>query len=336
MAKRKKMTADEKADQKVKYYQSLENKYQKRWKNSEQKGMDTYKKMQATKDKKEKAKLKTRWQKITKVVGAENNARKHYQKLRKNAEDERDALHKQQGSLAAIAEKIAQHNAQFSIDPSSGSNEGHAAIFPSDGSAKEPVYISPSDNESEDTTSNVTSWPVDEGAPRADYVRVASKTVSVGGIITGRDRTEATEKYNRLKSWHNHHKTLTYLGDINYKHLVINDLQNTYSDLRDNLKVSIGFTFIYWAQVTTSTGKNAKKKTSKSSKRVAGSRNKKYTAITVKKGQTLLGLAKRYNTSVKWLQKVNHIKNPNRISTGEHLYVGKKVNKKAKGKIRVK
>ena len=28
MAKRKKMTADEKADQKVKYYQSLENKYQ--------------------------------------------------------------------------------------------------------------------------------------------------------------------------------------------------------------------------------------------------------------------------------------------------------------------
>ena len=85
MAKRKKMTADEKADQKFKYYQSLENKYQKRWKNSEQKGMDTYNKMKATKDKKEKAKLKTRWKKITKVVGAENNARKHYQKLRKNA-----------------------------------------------------------------------------------------------------------------------------------------------------------------------------------------------------------------------------------------------------------
>ena len=335
MAERKKMTADEKADQKVKYYQSLEDKYQKRWKNSKQKGMDTYKKMQATKDKKEKAKLNTRWKKITKTVGANNNARKRYKKLRENAESERDALHKQQGDLAAIADKIAQHNAQFSIDPSSANNEGHAAIYPSDGS-QEPVYISPSDAESEDTTSNVTSWPVDEGAPRADYVRVASKTVSVGGVITGRNRAEANEKYNKLKSWHNHHKTLTYQGDINYKHLVINDLQNTFSDLRDNLKVSIGFTFIYWAQVTTSTGKNAKKKTSKSSKRVAGSRNKKYTAITVKKGQTLLGIAKRYNTSVKWLQKVNHIKNPNKIDTGEHLYIGKKVDKKAKGKIRVK
>lgn len=335
MAKRKKMTADEKADQKVKYYQSLENKYQKRWKNSEQKGMDTYNKMQKTKDKKEKAKLNTRWKKITKVVGANNNARKHYMKLRKDAEKERRALHKQQGDLAAIADKIAQHNAQFSIDPSSSSNEGHAAIYPSDGS-QNPIFISPSDNESEDTTSNVTSYPVDEGAPRADYVRVASKTVSVGGIITGRNRAEANEKFAKLQSWHNHHKTLTYQGDINYKHLVINDLQNTYSDLRDNLKVSIGFTFIYWAQVTTSTGKNAKKKTSKSSKRVAGSRNKKYTAITVKKGQTLLGIAKRYNTSVKWLQKVNHIKNPNKIDAGQHMYVGKKTNKKARGKIRVK
>lgn len=335
MAKRKKMTADEKADQKVKYYQSLEDKYQKRWKNSEQKGMDTYKKMQATNDKKEKAKLNTRWKKITKTVGADNNARKRYKKLRENAESERDALHKQQGDLAAIADKIAQHNAQFSIDPSSSSNEGHAAIYPSDGS-QNPIFISPSDNESEDTTSNVTSYPVDEGAPRADYVRVASKTVSVGGIITGRNRAEANEKFAKLQSWHNHHKTLTYQGDINYKHLVINDLQNTYSDLRDNLKVSIGFTFIYWAQVTTSTGKNAKKKTSKSSKRVAGSRNKKYTAITVKKGQTLLGIAKRYNTSVKWLQKVNHIKNPNKIDAGQHMYVGKKTNKKARGKIRVK
>ncbi|MGO5078567.1 LysM peptidoglycan-binding domain-containing protein [Lactobacillus amylovorus] len=335
MAKHKKMTADEKADQKVKYYQSLENKYQKRWKNSEQKGMDTYKKMQATNDKKEKAKLNTRWKKITKTVGADNNARKRYKKLRENAESERDALHKQQGDLAAIADKIAQHNAQFSIDPSSSSNEGHAAIYPSDGS-QNPIFISPSDNESEDTTSNVTSYPVDEGAPRADYVRVASKTVSVGGIITGRNRAEANEKFAKLQSWHNHHKTLTYQGDINYKHLVINDLQNTYSDLRDNLKVSIGFTFIYWAQVTTSTGKNAKKKTSKSSKRVAGSRNKKYTAITVKKGQTLLGIAKRYNTSVKWLQKVNHIKNPNKIDAGQHMYVGKKTNKKARGKIRVK
>lgn len=335
MAKRKKMTADEKADQKVKYYQSLENKYQKRWKNSEQKGMDTYNKMQKTKDKKEKAKLNTRWKKITKVVGANNNARKHYMKLRKDAEKERRALHKRQGDLAAIADKIAQHNAQFSIDPSSSNNEGHAAIYPSDGS-QNPIFISPSDNESEDTTSNVTSYPVDEGAPRSDYVRVASKTVSVGGIITGRNRSEASQKYEKLKSWHNHHKTLTYQGDINYKHLVINDLQNTYSDLRDNLKVSIGFTFIYWAQVTTSTGKNAKKKTSKSSKRIAGSRNKKYTAITVKKGQTLLGIAKRYNTSVKWLQKVNHIKNPNKIDAGQHMYVGKKTNKKARGKIRVK
>ena len=245
-------------------------------------------------------------------------------------------MHKQQGDLAAIADKIAQHNAQFSIDPSSANNEGHAAIYPSDGS-QEPVYISPSDAESEDTTANITSWPVDEGAPRADYARVASKTVTVGGIIAGRDRAEANEKYKKWASWMNNHTQLTYKGDIYYRHLMINDLQQSFSDLRDNLKVSITFTFVYWAQVTTSTGKSSKKKTSKSSKRVQGNRNKKYTAITVKRGQTLWGLSKRYNTTVKWLQTVNHIKNPNVIDTGQHLYVPKqKQNKKARGKIRVK
>lgn len=337
MAKRKKMTADEKADQKVKYYQSLENKYQKRWKNSEQKGMDTYNKMQKTKDKKEKAKLNTRWKKITKVVGANNNARKHYMKLRKDAEKERRALHKQQGDLAAIADKIAQHNAQFSIDPSSSSNEGHAAIYPSDGS-QGPIFISPSDSESEDMTANITSWPVDEGAPRADYARIAGKTVTVGGIITGHDRAEANEKYKKLKSWMNNHVQLTYKGDIYYKHLMISGLQQSFSDLRDNLKVSITFTFVYWAEVTTSTGKNSKKKASKSSKRTQGHRNRRYTSITVKRGQTLWGLSKRYGTSVKWLQKVNHIKNPNKIDTGEHLYVPKKkgATQSNKNKIRVR
>lgn len=335
MADRKKPTADQKAEQKVKYYKALEDKYQKRYAQAQGKAIRTGQTMQSTKDPKKKAKLKAELTKLNKLADARYKPYNRYKKLRKNAEKEQKALHKQKGDLDAIAEKIKQHNSQLSIDPSSQFNEGHAAIYPSDGS-QNPVFISPSDNESEDTTSNVTSWAVDDGAPRADYIRVASKTVSVGGIIAGRNRTEANEKYAKLDSWHNHHKQLTYRGDINYKHLMINDLQQSFSDLRDNLKVSISFTFVYWAKVTTSTGKNSKKKTSKSSKRVAGNRNKKYTAITVKRGQTLWGLAKRYNTTVKWLQTVNHIKNPNVIDTGQHLFVGTKTNKKARGKIRVK
>ncbi|WEB33821.1 LysM peptidoglycan-binding domain-containing protein [Lactobacillus crispatus] len=49
-------------------------------------------------------------------------------------------------------------------------------------------------------------------------------------------------------------------------------------------------------------------------------------------------MSKRYGTTVKWLQKVNHIKNPNKINTGQHLYVPKKKGdtRSNKNKIRVR
>jgi RHS repeat-associated protein len=42
----------------------------------------------------------------------------------------------------------------------------------------------------------------------------------------------------------------------------------------------------------------------------------------VKKGETLSGIAKQYGTSVSLLQKLNNIKNPNKIKAGQELTVG--------------
>lgn len=325
MAKRKKSTAVRKAESQVDYYKKLTKKYD-NWGVAQGKAIRAYQEEQITKDKKKKAKLKARVNKYNKLASAQQKAHRRYSKLLKQAQTDRSNLRKQKADLSAIADKIAQHNAKMSIDASSKNNEGHAAIYPSDGS-EDPIYISPSDSESEDMTANITNWPVDEGAPRADYARVASKTVTVGGIITGRDRSEANAKYDKLKSWMNHHKQLTYKGDIYYKHLMISDLQQSFTDLRDNLKVSITFTFVYWAQVTTSTGNNSKKKSSKSSKRTEGHRSKKYVAVTVKHGDTLYGFSKKYHKSVKWLQKVNHIKDPSKLKVGTKVDVGyKRVN----------
>lgn len=331
MAERKEMKALQKAKEKSKHYESLENKYQKRYAKAEGEAIRTGQTIEQTKDNAKRRKLFEKWNKIT---TARHKSYIRYRKAHKEAEKEYMRLQKQKNDLDAIAEKVKQHNAQFSVDPSSQYNEGHAAIYPSDGS-QGPIFISPSDTESEEMTANITSWPVDNGAPRADYARVSGKTVTVGGILAGHDRAEANEKYKKLRSWMSNHIQLTYKGDIYYKHLMISGLQQSFSDLRDNLKVSITFTFVYWAEVTTSTGKNSKKKTSKSSKRTQGHRNRRYAAITVKRGQTLWGLSKRYGTSVKWLQKVNHIKNPNKIDTGEHLYVPSSVQSSRK-KIRVR
>ena len=64
-----------------------------------------------------------------------------------------------------------------------------------------------------------------------------------------------------------------------------------------------------------------KKKTSKSSKTKSGKRTKKYTALTLKPGDTLWALSKKYGKSVKWLTKVNKIKDPNKISAGKKIRV---------------
>ena len=87
--------------------------------------------------------------------------------------------------------------------------------------------------------------------------------------------------------------------------------------------------------IETSTGKSANKKRSKASKTTQGNRNKNYTAITIKPGDTLLGLSRKYGKSVAWLQRVNKIKNPNKIYAGRTLYVSEK-QKKIKKKMRVK
>lgn len=104
--------------------------------------------------------------------------------------------------------------------------------------------------------------------------------------------------------------------------------------MEDNLKVSITFTFVYAAEITTATNKNSKTKKSKSSKTTAGTRNKNYKAITIKYGDTLLALSRKYNKPVSWLMKVNNIKNPNKIYKGNILYVDYKTAKK-KRKARV-
>lgn len=214
--------------------------------------------------------------------------------------------------LNKIADKIKDHNDDHN-------NEGHASIYRSDGSSSQVIYIAPTETESEDTQTNITSWPVDTGAPRSNYARVTGKTIQVSGIITGKTRAEAREKFNTLRTWNSRHYELTFKGNIYYKHLIISSLQRSYSNFRDNIAVSITFQFVYSAEITSSsTKKTAKKKTSKASKTTRGNRTKKYTAITIKAGDTLYGLSKKYGKSVSWLKKVNKIK-------GTTIIAGKKM-----------
>lgn len=230
---------------------------------------------------------------------------------------------------AAMASFVQEHEKEFT-------GEGNMAIFPTkNGQESDVVFFAPVNTESESNSTNVTSYAVDKGAPRKDYARVSSKTVTIDGLIADTDTGTAHDKWRRLRAWHSYHEELTFRGDIYYKHLIISQLDRQFTGFKNTMQVSITFTFVRAAEITTSNKHHKHAKRSKSSKTVAGNRKKKYTAVTVKPGDTLWGLSKRYGKSVAWLQKVNHIKNPNRIFAGNPMYVDDREHK-AKSKIRTR
>lgn len=269
--------------------------------NEYKKGSSTYNKYM---------RLSKKWQKATDADKKKyNRLKKQYKGKKKTA----DKLTKPKGDMNAINNSIAEHNAGWN-------NEGKMVLYRTDGVGG-VIFFAPINTESESNSTNVTSYPVDKGAPRSSYARVSSKSISLDGLITGHDRAEANQKWRQLRSWHSNHNELTFKGDIYYKHFIMTELDRSYTNLKDNIQVSMTLTFVRAAEITTSKGKTSKKKSSKSSKTTAGNRHKNYTAITIKSGDTLYQLSRKYGKPVKWLAKVNKIKDVNRIYAGRKLRV---------------
>lgn len=328
---RKKTKAQIKAERKIKEIKDKADKAHRAAMKANTTAMDYSAKVFNTKDPKLKAKYTKKFEEYMKKYHADMNRYKKYKNQLKPAKTKKKRVNKTKTTdQAAMVSKIEQHKKEFT-------NEGNMAIFPTlNGTESDIVFFSPTNTESESNSSNITSYAVDQGAPRKDYARFNSKTVTIDGLISddiNGGRT-AHDKWVQLRTWHSHHEELTFRGDIYYKHLLISQLDRQFTGFKNTMQVSITFTFVRAAEITTS-GKKKNAKRSKSSKTLAGNRNKNYTAITIKPGDTLWGLSKRYGKSVSWLQKVNKIKNPNRIYAGNLIYVNDKKHK-AKSKIRVK
>ena len=304
MAKKKKTTACSKAKKDVDKWKKKADAAQKRYKSAE---------AQAKKYAKSNKAKAAKWERATKSAKA---SWKNYSKKLKKSESKLNKLKKSKAksNLSKISDKISKHKHKHT-------GEGNAAIYRSDGRSTDIVYIAPTDSEQGDISTTITTWAVDKGEPRYNHARQSSNQVTVGGIITGKTRAEAQAKLKKLKTWNARQYELTYRGNIYYKHLLISDLSYSYSaDYKTNIKATVSFQFVYTTKITT-TGKSTKKRTSKSSKTVSGSKSKKYTAITIRPGDTLSALGKKYGKSVAWLCKVNKIANPNLIYAGHKLRV---------------
>lgn len=304
MAKKKKTTAYTKAKKAVDKWKKKAEAAQKRYKNAE---------AQAKKFAKTNKAKAAKWERATKSAKA---SWKNYSKKLKKSESKLNKLKKSKAksNLSKISDKISKHKHKRT-------GEGNAAIYRSDGGSTDIVYIAPTDSEQGDISTTITTWAVDKGEPRYNHARQSSNQVTVGGLITGKTRAEAQAKLKKLKTWNARQYELTYRGNIYYKHLLISDLSYSYSaDYKTNIKATLTFQFVYTTKITT-TGKSTKKRTSKSSKTVSGSKSRKYTAITIRPGDTLSALGKKYGKSVAWLCKVNKIANPNLIYAGHKLRV---------------
>lgn len=304
MAKKKKTTAYSKAKKAVDKWKKKADAAQKRYKNAES---------QAKKYAKTSKAKAAKWERAAKSAKA---SYRNYSKKLKKAESKLNKLKKSKAksNLSKISSKISKHKHKQT-------GEGNAAIYRSDGHSTDIVYIAPTDSEQGDISTTITTWAVDKGEPRYNHARQSSNQVTVGGLITGKTRAEAQAKLKKLKTWNARQYELTYRGNIYYKHLLISDLSYSYSaDYKTNIKVTLTFQFVYTTKITT-TGKSTKKRTSKSSKTVSGRKSKKYTAITIRPGDTLSALGKKYGKSVAWLCKVNKIANPNLIYAGNKLRV---------------
>lgn len=304
MAKKKKTTAYSKAKKAVDKWKKKAEAAQKRYKNAE---------AQAKKYAKTNKAMATKWQRAAKSAKASWES---YSKKLKMSQSKLDKLKKSKAksNLSKISDKISKHKHKRT-------GEGNAAIYRSDGGSTDIVYIAPTDSEQGDISTTITTWAVDKGEPRYNHARQSSNQVTVGGIITGKTRAEAQAKLKKLKTWNARQYELTYRGNIYYKHLLISDLSYSYSaDYKTNIKATVTFQFVYTTKITT-TGKSTKKRTSKSSKTVSGSKRKRYTAITIRPGDTLWALSKKYGKSITWLCKVNKISNPNLIYAGNKLRV---------------
>jgi len=311
--KPKKRTAEQKAHDSMKYWDKRQKHesavYRKMFSKAQGYDFDSH----FEKNQIKKKKLIRKRDNCLKLVDAANKRKKQAENNYKKAKDKYDRIVTQRIDLSNKLAEIAEHNTGWK-------NEGKCAIYRSDGKG-EIIYISPADGESESVSSNITSYPVDEGAPYSSYARVNSKGATVAGIIVGKDKADSYRKWHMLSQWNSSHVRLTYRGDFCYKHYLIANMNNDYKNLRDNIEVSLTFQFVYQAKITTSNDSKHHRKSSKASKSVAGNRTKKYTAITIKSGDTLWALSKKYGSSVQWMARVNHIKNPNLIYPGNKIRV---------------
>lgn len=303
MAAKKKTKAEQKVDSAISKYTKTVDKYRDKYDKAKSKVsfyQDWYDREKNPLIQKQIISRRDAWKKVqnsAKNAYSRNNTKLKTYKNKKLKFDKERA----KNNLSKITSKIGEHSKRVDA----GENEGKVAMYRSDGKNTDVVYLATTGGESDDTTTDVSSWARDSGAPAHNYARTSAKSITASGVITGKTDHESREKLNKLLTWNGNHYELTYKGKIYYKHLLLTDINRTYDDYATDIKVSLTFQFSYAAKVTTSTGTKKTNKNAKATVTLLGNRNKTYKALTYKSSMGVTQISKIYGKSAAWLKLIN-------------------------------
>ena len=143
---------------------------------------------------------------------------------------------------------------------------------------------------------NVTTLPIESGAPISDHVQRQNNVLRITGYLLGSD---AESNFTQLENMAHQGTVTKYQGRVQLRDVLISGISRGYQDIKNGMELSISLTTVKraktsWVRRTASVGRQ----------QATPSRSpNKY--VTVRAGDTYWGWSQRYGSTVAQLRTWN-------------------------------
>lgn len=165
------------------------------------------------------------------------------------------------------------------------------------------------ENENGSHSVDATRYSVEKGEPFTDHVKKNPSEYTLSGFILS-EKWKAS--FNKLNNIMDSGKVVKYVGKTSASDVIILNIQESHSqEVKNGMSIDITIRKIRitksaWTKAPTKKAKATQKpKTKSGKKKTSGTRKTKAVYHKVKKGESYWSIAKKYNTTVGALKKMN-------------------------------
>ena len=165
---------------------------------------------------------------------------------------------------------------------------------------------------------NISENPVEQGVSLTDHAEREPLEFSISGMLLDDERTTAYEQYTKLRNWQLACKQVKYVGRNVFTGVITDISKSNDYTVENGAPVTITMKEIRIANSQYQTGSTQ----NVVQKQVANTNGDMTVWHTVKSGENLTLIAKKYGTTVNNIMKLNSsIKNPNLIYVNQRIRV---------------